>query len=531
MEKGLILELADMEKNATQELFGLESKLNEVEERTSTQELLDLLEGNDAADVENGLTQENNVKTTGKGRPLRKSARNKNLSQQDIDAIFSGDTSQKTEGTSQVKKSEVNTRKRQSSVETEHASKKTKEERESSDESEDDAVLSRINKKLDNRPVQVTLIKGKKRIKKAELDKTWQQLTGKPIAGTSGTSEKSKPASELPNPVEITVIKKRRGRKPKNPDKVKREVVWLFCDLCPFKTYTQNSFVQHRLIHSVLTESEVPTFYCNRCRFTTTTDELLQQHKATHETSNLSYKCVFCDEFFKKKTSCMYHTLRHDDQDVASRFYCLVYSTNVDEEYFECYQCDYQNPEENSMPDHVIDHTLEIPKLQLVAKFKCNECQYRTKTEEMLKRHKLLHEERRRKKGKKATEDVKTEPDIEPQVVDPDKLPLLKCPKCQYVTRHKRSLSNHIGLKHNRLVPPLVAGEAASAKALDEGKTLYYCNECSYSTYRKLNMPRHMLVHKTKENMELFECPHCIFETKHRRSYTRHLEAKHGVIV
>lgn len=50
----------------------------------------------------------------------------------------------------------------------------------------------------------------------------------------------------------------------------------------------------------------------------------------------------------------MYHTLRHDDQDVASQFYCLVISELASEEYFECYQCDYQNPEEAAMPDHVI---------------------------------------------------------------------------------------------------------------------------------------------------------------------------------
>lgn len=99
------------------------------------------------------------------------------------------------------------------------------------------------------------------------------------------------------------------------------------------------------------------------------------------------------------------------------------------------------------------------------------------------------------------------------------------------IMRFEKHMMMQFLFKNSRTVRPIVAGEAAMAKATAEGLPMYFCNECSYSTYRKMNMPRHMLVHRTKETMEMFECPHCIFETKHRRSYTRHMEVKHGVVV
>ncbi|XP_066255550.1 zinc finger protein 37-like [Euwallacea similis] len=422
------------------------------------------------------------------------------------------------EKTSSGKEKEEPPKKRLKKTQTNMGSaKKQSEDKESN-------ALHNNDLRLENRPVQVTIIKGKKRTNKAKLDKAWLELTGQTDSNASGSGKKPEKKQDA---VEITVVKKKLGR-PRSSDKPavvkkKKKVLWLHCSLCQFKTYAQNSFIQHQLIHNIM--SELPTLYCEYCRFNTTSQELMNQHKGTHETPNLSYKCVFCDDFFKKKSSCMYHTLRHDDQDVASQFYCLVYSAAADEEYFECYQCDYQNAEESPMPDHVIEHTIEIPKNPLLAKFNCDECSYKTKSEEALERHKKLHLNRVSKPGKGKSKAVKQE------AQNPEDMPLLKCDKCHYMTHYRRSLVNHIGLKHNRAVPPLVAAVDASAKAIEEGKTMYYCNECSYSTYRKENMPRHVLVHRTKENMEMFECPHCIFETKHRRSYTRHMETRHGVII
>ncbi|KAH1016228.1 hypothetical protein HUJ04_007486 [Dendroctonus ponderosae] len=303
-------------------------------------------------------------------------------------------------------------------------------------------------KNADNKHVQITIIKGKRKSNKAQLDKTWQALTGKDKP--SASAGKSVQGAE-------TFPVKRRGRPPLSADKKaskpnRNEREWVHCDVCPYKTYSTNSFIQHQLIHNVMSTVEV--LNCN----------------TTHETPNLIYKCIFCDDMYKRKTSCMYHTLRHDDQDVASQFYCLVINELASEEYFECYQCDYQNPEEAAMPDHVIDHSVvKAVKNPIVAKFKCKQCQYRTKSEDMLARHLHLHDEKKKKLDKYVkviSTKIKDEPVDDD---DEEELPLFKCTKCHYATRQKRSLANHIGLKHNRTVRPIVAGEAAMAKATAEG--------------------------------------------------------------
>lgn len=98
----------------------------------------------------------------------------------------------------------------------------------------------------------------------------------------------------------------------------------------------------------------------------------------------------------------------------------------------------------------ISDHTVEVVKNPIVAKFKCKQCQYRTKSEEMLARHNHLHDEKKKKFDKY----IKVLPNkIKDEPVDEDdeeELPLFKCSKCNYATRQKRSLANHIGLKHNR---------------------------------------------------------------------------------
>ncbi|KAF7271730.1 hypothetical protein GWI33_015439 [Rhynchophorus ferrugineus] len=357
-----------------------------------------------------------------------------------------------------------------------------------------------IKKEVNAKPFEVTIIRRNKRTtNKAELDKTWQKLTGKSV-------------DEHPKEAPVKVLKK-RGRKP-NPNKVvPPKAEYFVCPCCPFKTISQNSFVQHQYIHSVI--DNVASFKCNQCHFKTSNEELLKQHEATHSAASLMYKCIFCDySNHKKKISIMNHILnRHEDKDVATLFYCTVLNQDTMDEYFECFQCNFQHPEEAVMPDHVIDHSRAVKtKNPLVAKYECNLCMYRTKTEELLERHKeLRHSKKNKINSKEEMIKIKEEAPEDG---------LYKCDLCPYKTLHKRSLSNHKSRKHFR--KPCTKKET--------GET-YYCAECSYTTPRKVNLARHALVHKTKHNMEFFECTHCYFETKHRRSYTRHMEVRHQVIV
>ncbi|CAG9773889.1 unnamed protein product [Ceutorhynchus assimilis] len=357
-----------------------------------------------------------------------------------------------------------------------------------------------------SKPIEVTIIKRTKNIKKTESDKTWHELVG-----TSNKDDTS--VVESKQGADIKILSPKRGR-PKVPVVNNSSTVWFYCDLCSFKTYSQNSLVAHQLIHT-LRGPDAPNFHCDLCNFETPSAEMMRAHKSKHPVANVTYKCIFCDNMFKRKVTCMYHTLKHNDQDIASQFYCMVYNGSTEEELFECYQCFYQDSEESAMPDHVIGHNVETVKTCLVTTYKCDQCLYITKDQELLERHKTMHEDGT-KRGKKIIE--KEEPKEEV---------IYKCDKCPYMSKNKRSLSNHKGLKHNRSMPP---PKASSWVKKEKDRPLYYCNECSYSTPRKVNLPRHQLVHRTKQNMEFLECSHCIFETKHRRSYTRHLESVHGLI-
>lgn len=101
------------------------------------------------------------------------------------------------------------------------------------------------------------------------------------------------------------------------------------------------------------------------------------------------------------------------------------------------------------------DHTIETAINPIVAKFKCNECSYRTKYEEFLKRHLEFHKKaknkNKRNNQKEATDqDSSQKVDPEAEGIDEPEEPLLQCSQCHYMARKKRSLINHIGVKHNR---------------------------------------------------------------------------------
>lgn len=374
-----------------------------------------------------------------------------------------------------------------------------------------DKIDTQKEVKNEAKPFDVTIIRRKKKtvVNRAELDKTWQKLTGK-VTDTEEQQESSpeaKPAVKVP---------KKRGpkRKPSSElkkNKLKKKVVYHQCPCCSFKTTSKLSLIQHKYIHNVL--GNFSEYQCSQCQFRTSVEELFTQHMmTTHISSQLIFGCIFCDAFTsKRKHPMMNHVLlQHDDKDVANMFYCCVMNKDTSDEYFECFQCHFQSVEEAVMPDHVIDHNQDVPiKNPEVPMFRCQRCSYSTKSEEMLQRHMDI---------KHDTESImikQEEPEVE----------LLLCDMCPYRTIHKRSLANHKNKKH----PPHVKNPSTTTKP-NTGKQ-FFCASCDYSTFRKVNIARHVLVHMTKQNVEYFECNHCYFETKHRRSFTRHMEARHRVLV
>lgn len=212
-ELGLSLDTPSTEYNLTQELIDvLEGRLNEdltIDE--ATKELIDVLEGrfNDSP-----VTQDDPIPTSSKVIEKRQ-LRSRTITEHSDSSKESG--SEANEIKRQPKQTKtVQTAVKEVADETSSKRKRGRPRKEKTEppvkraktvteeskvESDSDDSLKEIEKKLTNRPLQITVIKSKKRTNKAQLDKTWQELTG-----ATTPQPKTEPVKE---PVEITVVKKK----------------------------------------------------------------------------------------------------------------------------------------------------------------------------------------------------------------------------------------------------------------------------------------------------------------------------------
>ncbi|XP_050298736.1 zinc finger Y-chromosomal protein 1-like isoform X2 [Anthonomus grandis grandis] len=315
------------------------------------------------------------------------------------------------------------------------------------------------------RAVIVNVMKGKK-TPKAILNKTWEELKGKDVSETVNQG-----FTEIK-----TTDKRSRRTKPETrikaiKPKVKigasgKKIEYYHCELCDYKTRSNTSFIHHQYIHNVVNKIEV--YKCDDCNFTCNNHTALLSHKANHAQQHISYKCNFCDDAFNKKNLCLFHTLTHKEiPDLEEQLFCVVYNLLIDEQYYECFQCEFKQQDDSSMSLHIVGHQIETPLNPIVARFKCQRCDYYTKTEDMIAKHNLLHHSDNKKplKRKKcaANESAATSTDscapgsavnLEGKEQDETVLysgkPVLKCDHCHFLTRNPRSLTNHTSLKHKR---------------------------------------------------------------------------------
>lgn len=55
----------------------------------------------------------------------------------------------------------------------------------------------------------------------------------------------------------------------------------------------------------------------------------------------------------------------------------------------------------------------------------------------------------------------------------------------------------------------------------------YKCEECPYSSAWKRDLERHVLVHKKRGEVKMFECQFCAFSSKHQRYLAYHVSRIH----
>ena len=214
------------------------------------------------------------------------------------------------------------------------------------------------------------------------------------------------------------------------------------------------------------------------------------------------------------------------------------------QEKFTCTKCDFSTKHKESLQRHNVRDLHNGRGIKLMSKeevkkvlnfsskpksesaldvHKCSNCDFSTRHKRSLNRHiDLLH----RKKNLDVqsclvTKDIKvsksmkdmenSELKLKINTQSESKSDVIQCSKCDFSTRHERSLKRHIRLLHKE-------------------KELRFS---SYNILKGMNVPnlrpnmgnskpKEKVKLKSKHKQEIFECSKCDFSTKHKKSLKRH---------
>lgn len=232
--------------------------------------------------------------------------------------------------------------------------------------------------------------------------------------------------------------------------------------------------------------------HCNYCTYVTDTRDCLKKHMVKH---TKIFKCDQCDFSTNLKRFLKQHILAHNPIDQPIIYNCakcsfqttykhsivnhrLVHKNPGETEMFSCQYCDYKSKRRSDVRGHVIAiHTENLPWKH------CPECNYRTRYNYTLKLHvKLLH----------STENAV----------------IFSCKFCRFTTKYKY----HVKI-HERI---------CDRKPGTRKRVI--CEECGFETKSIDLLKRHMVVHKSLDEIKVFKCGYCYkFETRYRRSLVLHI--------
>ncbi|KAG5893311.1 hypothetical protein JTB14_000271 [Gonioctena quinquepunctata] len=267
------------------------------------------------------------------------------------------------------------------------------------------------------------------------------------------------------------------------------------CQFCPFVTRHWNVINNHRLIH--LSEDEIVWLECPSCTYRTKLKGNLEKHMLTHNAADnvKRFQCKDCPYTSNWKRDLERHLLKHAEGSQITRYNChlCAFSTKhqrylkfhvlkvhlgeekTDETYY-CAQCSFSTKQKRSLVPHMLMH--RNPE-ELVS-HQCRFCSYQSKWKKSVKLHEEIH--------------IKT----------------FKCDKCDFETKQKRFLREHLR-GHEPLEQP----------------TVYTCEECGFKTTYKNGMVKHGLVHKKPEEIDMHCCLQCEYKAKRSRDLKQHVYTIH----
>lgn len=266
---------------------------------------------------------------------------------------------------------------------------------------------------------------------------------------------------------------------------------WLSCDECDYETKFTRRLQNHNM-----TQHEQHKFLCDSCPYTASRKDKLEIHKIGRHTNENLIKWFQCDDptcgfkskyqsnFFKhiknkhstigKKIKCTFCAFETNTNDILKCHIMAKHTSDHLVKWYKCDHCDFFSRHSWSLLRHTSLHN------EKASEFQCDFCQYKTRQRQNLRDHIIS----RHSLGDKR----------------------YKCDKCSFSTHTNSSLQYHTKTKH----------------IADEHITWFMCDQCGYRTKTEKNFKRHKSGHS--KNLKCAECP---FQTHSKRNLMYHNQVKH----
>ncbi|XP_063695440.1 zinc finger protein 816-like [Bolinopsis microptera] len=296
------------------------------------------------------------------------------------------------------------------------------------------------------------------------------------------------------------------------------------CDLnilCTFRTH-----LKLKLRHHCNTKhAKEKPWKCNKCHFTTTKRSSLDKHNKCH-TSHHLYLCEFCD----------YSTISLIQLDAH------IKGHPGDQPTYGCPECDFISCIEKNLYHHLgVAHadssTADNP-------WKCDRCPLAFTCKRTLEAHAKFHDQEegidkvKEVLPQEGEDNLKFEEVLPEEVCDDLKVPkkssrkhkknFYDCELCDFTTRKKLSLRQHINDKHAQEKPWKCSKCHFATGSL---KTLIFheqchgsekqntCHFCDYSTHSAVQLDAHINGHPDARSLKCTECDFRSFVAEHLQDH------------